>query len=65
MSIETENENIDHLKAIKQAYGFGYDSIDELIGELESYVKSLNDRLSYYLNVDLTVEVLWEMMLMI
>lgn len=53
MSIETENEElIDHLNAIKQAYGFGYDSIDELIRELESYVKSLNDRLSYYLNVD-------------
>jgi subtilisin family serine protease len=53
MSIETENDElIGHLNAIKQAYGFGYDSIDELIGELESYVKSLSDRLSYYLNVD-------------
>jgi subtilisin family serine protease len=40
------------VKVIKQAYGFGVDSMSELTNELDSYVKSLNERLDYYLNID-------------
>ena len=53
MSISTNDEKLtEQINAIKQAYGFGYGSIDELISELDEYLKSLNDRLNYYLNVD-------------
>ena len=53
ISISTNDEKLtEQINAIKQAYGFGYGSIDELISELDEYLKSLNDRLNYYLNVD-------------
>ena len=53
LAIKTEDAGLtEHLEAIKQAYGFGYDSISELIEELDGYLESLNERLDYYLNID-------------
>ena len=53
LAIKTEDAGLtEHLEVIKQAYGFGYDSISELVEELDGYLKSLNERLDYYLNID-------------
>jgi subtilisin family serine protease len=53
LAIKTEDTSLtEHMEVIKQAYGFGYDSITELIEELDGYLKSLNERLDFYLNID-------------
>jgi subtilisin family serine protease len=53
LAIKTEDAGLtESLEVIKQAYGFGYDSISELVEELDGYLKSLNERLDYYLNID-------------
>jgi len=52
-NIASDDENIlNSVNVIKQAYSFGYNSIDEITEELDGYIKSLNDRLNYYLNID-------------
>ena len=53
LALKTEDAGLpEHLAAINQADGFGYDSISELIEELDGYLESLNERLDYYLNID-------------
>ena len=53
LNITSEDEKVlNSANVIKQAYGFGYDSISEITKELDEYIKSLNDRLNYYLNID-------------
>ena len=53
LAMDVEDDSLmAQVKVIKQAYGFGVDSMSELTNELDSYVKSLSERLDYYLNVD-------------
>ncbi len=52
-AISTEDKDLSqHLSVIKQAYGFGYDSIDDLMKDLDNDMKSFNERLDYNLNLD-------------
>lgn len=52
-AIATEDQALSrHLSIIKQAYGFGYDSIEGLMKDLDSDLKSFNERLDYNLNLD-------------
>ena len=41
-----------HLSIIKQSYGFGYETIEELKKSLKRDLKSFNERLDYNLNID-------------
>lgn len=51
--IETENEELlKHVDVIKQSFGFGFDSIADLMKQLDAGLKSFNERLDYHLNVD-------------
>ena len=40
------------MSVIKQSFGFGFDSIADLLKELNAGLKSFNERLEYNLNVD-------------
>ena len=52
-SISTSDETLlRHVSVIKQSYGFGFESIPEMMKELNRGLKSLNERLDYKLNVD-------------
>ena len=45
-------EFIKHVNIIKQSYGFGFDSIEALMKDLNKGLKTFNKRLNYNLNVD-------------
>ena len=45
-------ELIKHVNIIKQSYGFGFDSIEALMKDLNKGLKTFNKRLNYNLNVD-------------
>lgn len=45
-------ELIRHVNIIKQAYGFGFETIEACIKDLKSGLKAFNERLDYNLNVD-------------
>lgn len=52
-TISTNDEALGrHLSVIKQAYGFGYDSIDELMKDLNNDLNSFDERLNYNLNLN-------------
>ena len=52
-NIKTEDEELlKHIEVIKQSFGFGFDSIAELMKQLDAGLKSFNERLEYNLNVD-------------
>lgn len=52
-AIDTEDETLlGHVSVIKQSYGFGFDSIQALMKELNTGLKSFNDRLDYNLNIE-------------
>ena len=52
-AISTEDETLSrHLSVIKQAYGFGYDSISDLMKDLNDGLNSFNERLDYNLNIN-------------
>ena len=48
----TDEELLKHVSVIKQSFGFGFDSIADLLKELNAGLKSFNERLEYNLNVD-------------
>ncbi|MDB9873664.1 S8 family peptidase [Flavobacteriaceae bacterium] len=45
-------ELIRHVNVIKQAYGFGFETIEACIKDLKSSLKTFNERLDYNLNID-------------
>ena len=47
-----DEELLKHISVIKQSFGFGFDSIAALMKELDSGLKSFNERLDYNLNID-------------
>lgn len=52
-AIETKDETLGRqLSIIKQSYGFGYDSIEDLKKDLNRDLDSFNERLDYNLNID-------------
>jgi|TARA_B110000879_G_scaffold202932_1_gene279915 subtilisin family serine protease len=52
-AIDTEDETLlGHVSVIKQSFGFGFDSIQALMKEINTGLKSFNDRLDYNLNID-------------
>ena len=51
--IKTENEELlKHVDVIKQSFGFGFDSIDAFMKQLDAGLKSFSERLDYNLNID-------------
>ena len=52
-NIVTENEELlNHVSVIKQAFGFGFDSIEELMKQIDAGLKSFSERLDFNLNVN-------------
>jgi subtilisin family serine protease len=41
-----------HARVIKQSYDFGFDSIETLMNDLKTNLKTFNERLDYNLNID-------------
>ena len=55
-NIVTENEELlNHVSVIKQAFGFGFDSIEELMKQIDAGLKSFSERLDFNLNVNFDV----------
>ena len=51
--IKTENEELlKHVDVIKQSFGFGFNSIDAFMKQLDAGLKSFSERLDYNLNID-------------
>jgi subtilisin family serine protease len=50
--ITPDFELIRHVNIIKQAYGFGFETIEACIKDLSSDLKTINERLDYNLNID-------------
>ena len=48
----TDEELLKHVSIIKQSFGFGFDSIADLLKNLNAGLKSFNERLEYNLNVN-------------
>ena len=48
----TDEELLKHVSVIKQSFGFGFDSIADLLKELNAGLKAFNERLEYNLNVN-------------
>ena len=48
----TDEELLKHVSVIKQSFGFGFESIADVLKELNAGLKSFNERLDYNLNVD-------------
>jgi subtilisin family serine protease len=52
-NINTKDQDLNrHVSIIKQSFGFGYDSIEDLKKDLNRDLKSFNERLDYNLNID-------------
>ena len=50
--ITPDFELIRHINVIKQAFGFGFETIEACIKDLKSGLKTFNERLDYNLNID-------------